>query len=91
MIKAAEVLANRSRSKVAGENLEVFRSAWEAQLALLTDAVDDLVTMEDFLAVSEAHILQDVNSCCLALREREAREVATVGAVIVARGGRLCR
>jgi len=91
VIKAAEVLANRSRSKVAAENMEVFRSAWEAQLSLLTDAVDDLVTMEDFLAVSEAHILQDVNSCCLALREKEAREVATVGAVIVARGGRLCR
>ena len=91
MIKAAEVLGNRPKSKVAVENMEVFRSAWEAQLTLLTDAVDDLVTMEDLLAVSEAHILQDVNSCCLALREGEAREVASVGAVIVARGGRLCR
>ena len=46
MIKAAEVLANRPKSKVAAENMEVFRSAWEAQLSLLTDAVDDLVTME---------------------------------------------
>ena len=91
VVKAAEVLASRPKSKVAGENMEVFRRAWEDQLALLTDAVDDLVTMEDFLAVSEAHILQDVNNCCLALREKDAREVASVGAVIVARGGRLTR
>ena len=41
--------------------MAVFRSSWEAQLQILTDAVDDIVTLEDFLAVSESHILEDVN------------------------------
>ena len=64
--------------------MEVFQQAWEAQVLLLlmlllllqlllqvrilTDAVDDIVTVDDFLAVSENHILEDVNKCCLALQ-----------------------
>ena len=35
---------------------------------LLTDAVDDIVSVSDFLAVSEAQVLEDVNRCCLALQ-----------------------
>ena len=35
------------------------------------DAIDDIVTVDDFLAVSENHILEDVNRCCLNLQERE--------------------
>ena len=52
--------------------MEVFRDAWEKQVRILTDAVDDIVTVDDFLAVSENHILEDVNKCCLALQEEDS-------------------
>ena len=38
-------------------------SNFEFQVRILTDAVDDITTIDDFLAVSENHILDDVNNC----------------------------
>ena len=52
VINAARVLAARPRSKVAQENMDVFKDSWENQVRLLTDAVDDITTIDDFLAVS---------------------------------------
>lgn len=68
VINAARVLGARPRSKVAQENIEVFRDAWINQVRILTDAVDDITTVDDFLAVSENHILEDVNKCVAALQ-----------------------
>ena len=59
VINAARILASRPRSKVAQENMDVFKVAWESQVQILTDAIDDIVTVDDFLAVSENHILED--------------------------------
>ena len=75
---AARILAGRPTSKVAQENMEVFRQACQQQLAILTDAVDDITAVEDFLAVSENQILEDVNRCCLALQEGDAELLAQV-------------
>ena len=61
VINAARILSSRPKSKVAQENMEVFKTCWEQQLLIITDAVDDIVTVEDFLSVSENHILEDVN------------------------------
>ena len=52
VVNAARVLAARPRSKVALENMDVFKDAWEKHVRLLTDAVDDITTIDDFLAVS---------------------------------------
>ena len=52
VINAARVLTARPRSKVALENMDVFKDAWERQVRLLMDAVDDITTINDFLAVS---------------------------------------
>ena len=52
VINAARVLAARPRSKVALENMDVFKDAWEKEVRLLTEAVDDITTIDDFLAVS---------------------------------------
>ena len=70
-------------------SVQVFRAAWQTQVSILTDAVDDIVMVEDFLAVSEAHVLEDVNRCCLALREGEQEELRAAAATIRARTGRL--
>lgn len=32
--------------------MDVFREAWENQVRILTEAVDDITTIDDFLAVS---------------------------------------
>ena len=63
VINAARILASRPKSKVAQDNLDVFRDAWINQVRILTDAVDDIITIDDFLGVSENHILDDVNNC----------------------------
>lgn len=57
VINAARVLAARPRSKVAQENMDVFKDAWENQVRLLTDAVDDITTIDDFLAVSGKYFM----------------------------------
>ncbi|KAI0228235.1 Catenin alpha-2 [Lamellibrachia satsuma] len=82
VINAARVLAARPRSKVALENMDVFKDAWEKEVRLLTEAVDDITTIDDFLAVSESHILEDVNKCVLALQEGDADTLdRTAGAI----------
>lgn len=52
VINAAHILAARPKSKVAQENMDVFKDAWENQVRILTEAVDDITTIDDFLAVS---------------------------------------
>lgn len=52
VVNAARVLTARPRSKVALENMDVFKDAWERQVQLLMEAVDDITTIDDFLAVS---------------------------------------
>ena len=74
VINAARILAARPKSKVAQENLDVFRDAWMNQVRILTDAVDDITTVDDFLAVSENHILEDVNACVASLQVRILRD-----------------
>lgn len=52
MINAARILAARPRSKAAQDNMDVFKDQWETQVRLLTEAVDEITTIDDFLAVS---------------------------------------
>ena len=52
VVNAARVLAARPKSKVALENMEVFKETWQRQVRLLTETVDDITTIDDFLAVS---------------------------------------
>lgn len=52
VINAARILAARPNSKVAQENMEAYRLSWENQVRILTEAVDDITTIDDFLAVS---------------------------------------
>ncbi|XP_025201454.1 catenin alpha isoform X1 [Melanaphis sacchari] len=90
VINAARVLAVRPRSKLALDNMDVFRDAWQAQVKLLTEAVDDITTIDDFLAVSESHILEDVNKCVLALQEGSADPLDRTAGAIRGRSARVC-
>lgn len=89
VINAARILAARPHSKVALENMDVFRDAWESQVRILTEAVDDITTIDDFLAVSENHILEDVNKCVLALQEGDADTLDRTAGAIRGRSARV--
>jgi len=90
VINAARVLVARPKSKVAQENIEVFRDAWINQVRILTDAVDDITTVDDFLAVSENHILEDVNRCVSALQSKDPGQVDRTAGAIRGRSNRIC-
>uniref|UniRef100_A0A8C8SNQ9 Catenin alpha-1 n=1 Tax=Pelusios castaneus TaxID=367368 RepID=A0A8C8SNQ9_9SAUR len=52
VINAALALAAKPQSKLAQENMDLFKEQWEKQVRVLTDAVDDITSIDDFLAVS---------------------------------------
>ncbi|KAK2536706.1 catenin alpha-2 [Columba guinea] len=54
VINAALTLAARPQSKVAQDNMDVFKDQWEKQVRVLTEAVDDITSVDDFLSVSES-------------------------------------
>lgn len=53
-------------SQVAQENMDAFKDAWENQVRILTESVDDITTIDDFLAVSGMFIF--VTNIIFALR-----------------------
>lgn len=90
VINAALILAVRPNSKVAQENMEAYRQAWENQVRILTEAVDDITTIDDFLAVSENHILEDAKKCMFALQEGDAQVLRNTAGAIQGRSQRVC-
>lgn len=52
VINAALALAAKPNSKVAQDNMDLFKEQWEKQVRVLTDAVDDITSIDDFLSVS---------------------------------------
>jgi len=91
VINAALTLAARPNSQVARHNIETYKHAWLKQVGLLTDAVDEVTSIDKFLAVSEAHILEDVTDCVQALQEGEPDHLAHKGADILGRAARICQ
>ena len=52
--------------------------------------MDDITTVDDFLAVSESHILDDVNRCITALQSKEVELLDRTAGAIRGRSGRIC-
>ncbi|XP_078509473.1 catenin alpha-1 [Lissotriton helveticus] len=89
VINAALALAAKPQSKVALETMDLFKEQWERQVRVLTDAVDDITSIDDFLAVSENHILEDVNKCVIALQERDVDGLDRTAGAIRGRAARV--
>ncbi|XP_064418777.1 catenin alpha-3 isoform X1 [Latimeria chalumnae] len=89
VINAALALAARPKSQVVKNNMEMYKKAWENHIRLLTEAVDDITRIDDFLAVSESHILEDVNKCIIALRERDLDSLDRAAGAIRGRAARV--
>ncbi|XP_047499525.1 catenin alpha-like isoform X5 [Penaeus chinensis] len=90
VINAARILAARPKSKVAQENMDAFKDAWENQVRILTESVDDITTIDDFLAVSESHILEDVKTCVRAINEGDPDTLDRIAGAIRGRSARVC-
>jgi len=90
VINAARILGLRNTSSIALENMEAFKQAWELQVRLLTEAVDDITTIDDFLSVSENHILEDVNTCVQAVQEKNPQLLDNTAGAIRGRAARIC-
>ncbi|XP_053519802.1 catenin alpha-3 isoform X2 [Artibeus jamaicensis] len=52
IINAALALAARPKSQVVKKTMEMYKRAWENHIHVLTEAVDDITSIDDFLAVS---------------------------------------
>ncbi|XP_072263003.1 catenin alpha-2 [Pyxicephalus adspersus] len=89
VINAALTLAARPQSKVAQDNMDVFKDQWERQVRVLTEAVDDITSVDDFLSVSENHILEDVNKCVIALQEGDVDTLDRTAGAIRGRAARV--
>lgn len=61
VINAALALAAKPQSKLAQENMDLFKEQWEKQVRVLTDAVDDITSIDDFLAVSGNELVPQRN------------------------------
>ncbi|KAM8974773.1 catenin alpha-1 [Pelodytes ibericus] len=89
VINAALALAAKPNSKMAQETMDLFKEQWERQVRVLTDAVDDITSIDDFLAVSENHILEDVNKCVIALQEKDVDGLDRTAGAIRGRAARV--
>lgn len=89
VINAALALAAKPHSKMAQETMDLFKEQWERQVRVLTDAVDDITSIDDFLAVSENHILEDVNKCVIALQEKDVDGLDRTAGAIRGRAARV--
>jgi len=90
VINAAQLVAANPSSAEARANLEAFKGAWLRSLSGVTKAVDDVTNIVDFLAVTEAHILDDIKKCVLALQDRDAAMLADSALMVQGRSNRVC-
>ncbi|XP_077206873.1 catenin alpha-3 isoform X3 [Paroedura picta] len=89
VVGAALALAAKPKSQVVKSNMEMYKNTWEKHIRVLTEAVDDITSIDDFLAVSESHILEDVNKCIMALREQNADDLDRAAGAVRGRAARV--
>lgn len=58
VINAALALSVRPKSQVLKNNMDMYKSTWENHIHVFTEAVDDITSIDDFLAVSGMLILK---------------------------------
>ncbi|XP_055503152.1 catenin alpha-3-like isoform X1 [Leucoraja erinacea] len=89
VINAALALASSPKSQSIASNMEMYKKAWENHIRLLTEAVDDITSIDEFLTISESHILEDVNNCIISLRGSNAETLDRVAGAIQGRAARV--
>ena len=67
-----------------------YKDAWLRETELLLLTVDDIIDINDFLAVCENHILEDINKCITSIRQENHVELVKTAAFIANRANRIC-
>jgi hypothetical protein len=62
VVNAAFVRCLRQNDPEADENLKRFASLWKERANAMTVAMDSLISVDDFLAVTQEHINDDVKN-----------------------------
>ncbi|XP_043911538.1 catenin alpha-3 [Protopterus annectens] len=89
VICAALALVSKPGSKTLQDSTEAYKTAWENNVHFLTEAVDDITNIDDFLSASENHILEDMNACVLAISERDTVLFEQSSSAVCGRAARL--
>jgi len=67
IICSARLLCSYPLSNDVNKNMQAFRDTWLNEIELLLLAIDDILSINEFLAVSENLILEDINMALQAL------------------------
>ena len=70
-IDAALAVAGKAESELSQEYVGLLKEEWEKPVHVLTEGVDDVICTDDFLALSESHILEYVNRCVIVPHEKD--------------------
>ena len=90
VINAAELLCEKPDSPFGQENMQVFEQVWLERLKVLIMAMDSLISVDDFLSVTEAHISEDVKAGIQAIIEKDADNLDRSAGAIRGRSMRIC-
>lgn len=90
VIKSAQVLYNDPLDPEAIKNMAFFRKEWLNQVSILGLSIDDIISLNDFMALSESQILQDLNRCIVAMNNFQASEFKLASDQVIARTNRVC-
>ncbi|KAK0409589.1 hypothetical protein QR680_004641 [Steinernema hermaphroditum] len=90
VISAAELLLSQPDSKIAQENMDMFKKTWLDKVRQLTCAVDAIMNVDDFLAVSEKHIEKDAEEGLAAIYHQNRDMVDRMAGAIRGRALRIC-
>jgi hypothetical protein len=71
VIYAARLLCSFPISSDAQKNMLAFRDAWDNEVNLLILSIDNIISINNFLAVCENNIFDDINKCLVALKNRD--------------------
>lgn len=70
--------------------MQQFKSVWMERIKVLTSAMDSLISVDDFLAVTEAHINEDCEQGIQAIVEQNEELLDRVAGCIRGRAVRVC-
>uniref|UniRef100_A0A1I7Z8A7 Vinculin n=1 Tax=Steinernema glaseri TaxID=37863 RepID=A0A1I7Z8A7_9BILA len=90
VISAAALLLSQPDSKIAQENMAMFKMTWLEKVRQLTAAVDATINVDDFIAVSEKHIEKDVEEGLTAIYGQNRDLVDRMAGAIRGRALRIC-
>uniref|UniRef100_A0A915ME92 Uncharacterized protein n=1 Tax=Meloidogyne javanica TaxID=6303 RepID=A0A915ME92_MELJA len=90
VVNAAFLLCEDPHSEVLKENMSTFEHVWFDRVKMLTMAVDSLISFDDFLAVSEAHISEDCQQGIQAIVEHNSEMLDRNAGYIRGRSVRVC-